>query len=376
MSLFRLLAGPMAVLALALAPACKKSAEEKEIKDLQVKAAELDKLNQQSGEAGMSQAAKLKEAGAGDVRLNAETMQLTPEQKQVLEERIKAEKNSSYKELLQEVIDKDKEIKELNDKITKLRSILPRPDVAKANDSHYGLAIKFLKKKGVNEAQARKLVGRVLIMDKLAPGFEVYHFYSNGVYGTWVSQGKARVSPSELQAEEKAKIEGERDTAVANNDALKEEVADLMAQKKKITEDIENLRGEKEKMLKDMEALAATNESQKAKLNSLHYLVGNRKKLEKDGIIVVPTFAKDRAGANWSDSAFNKSMDLRNADTITIAAADYGLKQIAKVSVVPGSLIKDEHYTVTLSADKATATIKLLKKDRFKNEKVVFAVID
>ena len=52
MSLFRLLAGPMAVLALALAPACKKSAEEKEIKDLQVKAAELDKLNPRSRRSG------------------------------------------------------------------------------------------------------------------------------------------------------------------------------------------------------------------------------------------------------------------------------------------------------------------------------------
>jgi len=85
-------------------------------------------------------------------------------------------------------------------------------------------------------------------------------------------------------------------------------------------------------------------------------------------------FAKDRAGANWSDSVFTKALDLRSQDTITITAADAGVAKIGKVNVIPGSLEKDKHYSLTLSADKATATIKLLSKERFKNEKVVFAV--
>ena len=49
-----------------------------------------------------------------DIRPNTETLQLTDDQKNALEERIKNEKNSSYQALLQEVLDKDKEIKELN----------------------------------------------------------------------------------------------------------------------------------------------------------------------------------------------------------------------------------------------------------------------
>jgi outer membrane murein-binding lipoprotein Lpp len=216
----------------------------------------------------------------------------------------------------------------------------------------------------------------VLIMDKLAPGFEVYHFYNNGVYGSWVSQGKAAISPTELQAEEKAKIEGERDAATEKSTKLAEEVADLNAQKAKISADIDALRVEKTNMIKDLEALAATNESQKAKLNAVHYLVGNRKTLEKDGVIVVPVFAKDRAGANWSDSVFTKSMDLRSKDTITLTAAEAGLQKIAKVSVIPGSLEKDKHYSLVLSDDRTTATVKILVKDRFLNEKVVFALTD
>ena len=372
--LTRYLMAALTIAILLVAPACKKVGENKEIKDLSQKAAQLDELTHKASTAGAEQTHKLQEAGVNDVKPDANTLQLTEDQKKALEERIKAEKNSSYQALLQEVLDKDKEITELNQKIVQLKHILPTPDTAKENDSHYGLAMRFLKKKGVGEEKATALIAKVLIMDKLAPGFQVYHFYSNGVYGSWVSQGKAAITPTELQAEEKAKIEGQRDTAVAEGSKLKEELADLNAQKAKIVEEVAALQTEKTNMIKEMEGLSATNEAQKAKLNSLHYLVGERKDLENKGIIIVPVFAKDRAGANWSDSVFTKSMDLRSQDAIVINATDVGLKKISKVTVVPGSLEKDKHYSVTMT--EGTATIKILTKDRFRNEKVVFAVTD
>jgi hypothetical protein len=371
----RVLFGLLTVFTLTMAPACKRaSGEEKEIKELSQKAAELDKLSQQANTTGATQVQKLQEAKAGDIKPNSETLQLTEEQKKALEERIKAEKNSSYQALLQEVLDKDKELKELNEKIARLRAALPKPDVAKPNDSHYGMAMRFLRKKGVSEDEAKRLISRVLIMDKLAPGFEVYHFYANGVYGSWVSQGKARITPTELQAEEKAKIEGERDTAVAVGDKLREEVNDLNSQKKQIEEEIAGLRTEKTKLIDEMNALSATNEKQKSKLNSLHYLVGERKGLEKKGVIIVPVFAKDRSGPKWTDDLFDHDLDLRSTDEVKITAAEAGVKAISKVNVVPGSLVKDEHYKLTISEDKQSAVIKILAKDRFRNEKVVFAV--
>lgn len=372
----RLLFGALAVAMLTISPACKKTGEDKEIHELSQKAAELDKMSQKANVAGSEQSRNLKAAGVNDIRPNAETLQLTPEQKSALEERIKTEKNSSYQALLQEVLDKDKEIKDLNEKIAKLRSVLPKPDIAKENDSHYGMAIRFLKRKGVNEEKAKQLVSRVLIMDKMAAGFEVYHFYNNGVYGSWVSQGKAHISPTELQAEEKAKIEGERDVAQAESAKKSEELTDLSAQKAKLVADIEGLQTEKTNMIKELESLNASNEAAKAKLNSLHYVVGDRKALEKDGVVVVPVFAKDRAGSNWADGVFTKALDLRSTDTITITASEVGLKKIGKVSVIPGSIERDKHYTLTIAEDKATAVVKLINKERFKNEKVVFAVTD
>ena len=111
-------------------------------------------------------------------------------------------------------------------------------------------------------------------------------------------------------------------------------------------------------------------------LNSVHYLVGTRKTLEKQGVIVVPVFARDRAGANWNDEAFTQSADLRATDSITLTAAEAGLEKINKVDVVPGSLESGKHYTLVLNQDKTVATVKILAKDRFRNEKVVFALTD
>jgi predicted nuclease with TOPRIM domain len=354
--------------------ACKR--EDPQIKELTQKAAEADKATQERNQAGGDQQKKLAQAGVNDVKPNAETLQLTDEQKKALEERIKNEKNSSYQALLQEVLDKDKEIKDLNTKLAKIKADLPKPDLAKPNDSHYGMALRFLKKKGVPEAEAKKLVSRVAILDKLAPGFEVYHFYANGTYGTWVSQGKAKISPNDLMRQEREKIEGERDEAVAQNDKLQEEVSDLASQKQKIEEEIAGLRSERTNLIEERAKLQSDNAAQVSKLNSLHYVVGTRDKLKADGIIEIPVFAKDRAGKKWSDEVFTQSLDLRSAKSITIKAADLGLKKIGKVNVVPGSYVKDEHYKLTISEDKQTATVELINASRFKNDKVVFAVTD
>jgi len=364
----------MAASLLMVSTACKR--EDPQIKELTQKAAEADKANQQLNQAGTDQQKKLAQAGVNDIKPNAETLQLTEDQKKALEERIKNEKNSSYQALLQEVLDKDKEIKDINTRLAKLKADLPKPDLAKPNDSHYGMSMRFLKKKGVSEADAKKLISHVAILDKLAPGFEVYHFYANGAYGTWVSQGKAKITPNDLMRQEREKVEGERDEAVAQNDKLQEEVVDLEGQKKRIEEEIAGLRSERTNLIEERAKLQSDNAAQVSKLNSLHYVIGTRDKLKADAVIEIPVFAKDRAGKNWRDEIFTQSLDLRSAKTITIKAADLGLKKIGKVSVVPGSYIKDEHYKLTISEDKQTATVELVTVSRFKNDKVVFAVTD
>ena len=372
----RNLLGALTVTMLLVAPACNRTGENKEIKDLAQKAAEVDQLSQQASKAAAVETRNLATAGIANAAPDPATLQLTDQQRASLEARIKAEKDSSYQALLQEVLDKDQEIKTLNQKIAGLRAVLPRPDIAQENDSHYGMALRFLRAKGVSEEKAKQLVARVLILDKMAPGFAVYHFYNNGVYGTWVAQGRADMTPTQLQAEQRAQIEGERDQAKAKSEELQTQIAGLTAEAEKITADIDALRVEKVKMTKELADLNAANEVQQGLLNSVHYLVGSRKTLEQEGVIVVPVFARDRAGANWSDGAFTKTADLRSEDSITLTASEAGLEKIGKVNVVPGSLEKDKHYTLVFNEDRTVATVKFLVKDRFRNEKVAFALTD
>jgi hypothetical protein len=353
-------------------PGCNR--ENAKIKEQTEKAAQAGQTQEQIQAAGQAQQQALQKAGVTDVQPNPDTMQLTDDQRKALEDRIKNEKNSSYQALLQEVIDKDKQIKDMNTKLDKLKSELPKPDVAHPGESHYGLAMRFLQKQGVGKADAKKLIDNVNIMEKLAPGMEVYHFYSNGVYGTWVAKGRARISPNELNRQERAKVEGERDTALAQNEKLQEEVSDLATQKEQLTSDVAGLQQEKTTLTQQVSDLTTLSEKQKTDLNSLHYIVGNRKELEKQGVIIIPIFAKDRAGAKWTNEAFANEVDLRTNDSLTFTSADAGVTKIGKVNVVPGSLVKDQHYSLTIAPDKQSATVKLLDKSRFTNEKVVFAV--
>jgi hypothetical protein len=366
----------LTVLMLLVAPACNRTGENKEIKEMSQKAAELEKLNQQASAKGAEETRKLAEAGITNIAPNPDTLQLTDEQKKALEARIKQEKNSSYQAVFQEVLDKDKEIKDLNHKIAQLRAVLPKPEIAMADDSHYGMALRFLKKRGVSEEKAKMLISKVLILDKMTPGFEVYHFYSNGVYGTWVAQGKADLSPTELQAADRASLENERDTAKQQAQQLQSQIASLNAEAEKVAADVDALRAEKTKLTTELASLTAANNTQQAMLNSVHYLVGERKALVQQGVIVVPVLARDRAGANWKDEAFTKNADLRSEDSITLTAAEAGLGRIRKVDVVPGSLEKDKQYTLEFNPDRTVATVKFLDKERFRNEKVVFALAD
>ena len=150
----------------------------------------------------------------------------------------------------------------------------------------------------------------------------------------------------------------------------------MNAQAAKLTADIGALNDEKARLSKEVADLTAANQTQIAMLNSVHYLVGARKALEKEGIIVVPVFSKDRAGSNWKDQAFTQSADLRTQDSITLTAAEAGLDKIRKVEVVPGSLVKDQQYSLDINPDQTAATVHILNKDRFRNEKVVFALAD
>ena len=354
--------------------ACKH--EDPQIRALTKRAAEADEAAQQLRQAWSAQFKRITLAGVKGFRPDASPMLLTDDQKRALEARVKVEKDSSRRGLLLEILGKDTELRDLNDSLLSLRAELPEPEIAAPNDSHYGLALRFLKSRGQSDAQARIALSRVVLSERLLPGFEVYHFYAHGEYDTWVSQGRASISPRELDSRDPDLLASERDEAVAHGQRLQRELRLLVDQKGRIEQEIAAIQAERRNFLEGRAQLQSENDQQLARLNSLHYLIGVRDTLETEGIIELPLFRKAQSGRNWRDTVFSHNLDLRTGATLIIRAQDLGLKQIGKVSIVPGSYTPGEHYRLTLSADRQTATVELLTLRRFKNDKVVFAVAE
>ncbi len=363
----------LAAAALALILACGK--QDTQVKDMAQKAEQAQATQSQVQQAGQKQEQQLAQAGLKDVT-NPETMQLTPDQKALLEARLKAEKSTGTGALLQAILDKDKEIGELNKKINGLRALLPKPVLAKEGDNHYAMAMTFLRRRGISEDKAKDLIAKTNILEKLEPGWQVYHFYVNGKYGTSVSQGRAPLSPTESIKQAKVQTEGERDEAIKKGQDLAKQVDSLNIEKQRVEADITALRQEKTGLMDQVASLNTLSEKQKAKLNSMHYIVGERAKLEKDGVVVIPFFSKNRMGPNAKSVRFDKDLMLDGPaePIVLIKAADLGIAKIGKINVVPGSLIKDQHYSIAYSADHSTATIKILDLDRVRDDRVAFAV--
>lgn len=266
----------LAAAALALILACGK--QDTQVKDMAQKAEQAQATQSQVQQAGQKQEQQLAQAGLKDVT-NPETMQLTPDQKALLEARLKAEKSTGTGALLQAILDKDKEIGELNKKINGLRALLPKPVLAKEGDNHYAMAMTFLRRRGISEDKAKDLIAKTNILEKLEPGWEVYHFYVNGKYGTSVSQGRAPLSPTESIKQAKVQTEGERDEAIKKGQDLAKQVDSLNIEKQRVEADITALRQEKTGLMDQVASLNTLSEKQKAKLNSMHYIVGERAKL-------------------------------------------------------------------------------------------------
>lgn len=366
----------LAALPLALTFGCDKKSQSESTasNDLVSKIAETQKAEGQAQAAAKAQAEAMAKAG---MQPNPSVIQLTESQRTLLETRVKNEKDNSTAALLQEILDRDKQIGELTSKVASLRSELPKPQIATEKDNHFAMAVRYLKGRGIPEEKAKEIAARANILEDLQPGWQVYHQYVGGTYLTAVTQGKAVVGPTEYMHNQRAALEHDRDENMAKAKDLSDQLEGLVAQRVKVQEEVDSLRTEKTSLLAQMNDLATLSQSQKTKLNSLHYLVGQRKQLVDEGVIVVPIFAKDRMGPKAVASRFVKDLPLDEQNPeVQIQASDVGLTKISKVNVVPGSLQKDKDYTVTFAEDRKVATIRILDPERLRNDRVVFAVTD
>jgi hypothetical protein len=145
------------------------------------------------------------------------TQGLNLKQKQLLEDMMKQEKDVSWTGMLKEVIKKNDEIASLKDEVFKMAQKMPKPYDVKRNDNHYKVSFKYLTEvEKLSKEKADELIDKVRLIDELVPGFQVWLYYKDDVFGTFVTQGKAKISPNRFalitrkQAMEKALNQGKQ----------------------------------------------------------------------------------------------------------------------------------------------------------------------
>ena len=298
---------------------------------------------------------------------------LSPEQAEILQGRITQEKDVSYRGLLQEVLELNTQIEGLNQQLMDVRSKLPAPYEVREGDSHLKVCLNFLTEKGVPEEESMKMIEQTSLTTEILPGFEVWNYYNEGVFGTFVTQGTARMSPNALTRATKRRIDTERQNLIAARNQKEQEVRDLEARREELNQSIRALEVERNTMMSQMSEMAQKNEDLARTLNTLHYTIGTFKDLSKQGVIRKPTVGK------WETNNLEKvtnpnAVDLRSENRITFTASSLGINKIGQVVIFPRSFEDEADYKIMVSEDKQAVTIVLQKPERFRLATVAVAV--
>lgn len=309
---------------------------------------------------------------------------LTPDQKAILEKKLQNEEGIGYKDLISDILRREKEVEDLKVQVQDLEKKLPSSVPVKRGDKHLDIAMNFLtKEKGLDPATAKKLALQTNLMDELVPGFKVWNFYDNGVYGTFVTQGEASVSPYRViqktkqdLVDAKVQAQNQRDELAKQKTTLLEQVSDLEKKRDQLNQDVAMLQAERADLLKKMEEVQALSEDLKARLNSVFYKVGDRQVLVKSGLITDPWYGQPRI-TKFDEANFPQHLDLRSGDTVNFTAQEAGVASITKIKVAPGTTFKiDQDYTWTIAADGKSGTVKIVNKEKFKAERTMVILVN
>ncbi|MCU0276354.1 MAG: hypothetical protein MUF02_05805 [Acidobacteria bacterium] len=301
-------------------------------------------------------------------------MNLTPEQKKVLEEKIRNEKDVSIKSLLQDILDKNSDIQNLNARVQELETLLPKPHRVEKGENHYQIAMNFLlNEKGVDKARAMELVERTALFEPIVPGFKIWNFYAEDEYGTFITQGTAPISPNQIQRKVKKELVDAKDKAIAEKDKLQNDINEMESRRAELISQLDLLNQEKESMLGRMSDLNQQNLEMQVALNSVYYALDLPKVLAEKKIIK-GGFLRSTKLQKVDRSLFDKSLDLRGEPTIAVAAVDLKLNKIRGITIYPGYFKADVDYKIEIDEERQNATITILDVKKFMSETIAIAV--
>jgi hypothetical protein len=301
-------------------------------------------------------------------------MNLSPEQKKVLEEKIKSEKDISIKTLLQDILDKNNDIQNLNAKVQELEALLPKPHMVEKGENHFQIAMNYLiTEKGVDKARAMELVERTALFEPLIPGFKVWNFYAEDEYGTFITQGTAPISPNQIQRKVKKELVDAKDQAIAAKDKLQSDITEMEIRRTELISQLDLLGQEKQNMLGKISDLNGQNQEMQTALNSVYYAMDLPKILTEKGIIK-GGFLRATKLQKVDTALFNKSLDLRSDPKIIVAASAFQLNKIKDITIYPSYFKLDVDFKVEFDETRQNATITIIDAKKFMSEKIAIAI--
>jgi hypothetical protein len=301
-------------------------------------------------------------------------MNLTPEQKKVLEEKIKNEKDVSIKSLLQDILDKNSDIQNLNARVQELETLLPKPHMVEKGENHYQIAMNFLlNEKGVDKAKAMELVERTALFEPIVPGFKIWNFYAADEYGTFITQGTAPISPNQIQRKVKKELVDAKDKAIAEKDMLQSDINEMESRRVELISQLDLLNQEKQNMLTRMSDLNDQNQEMQTALNSVYYALNLPKILTEKGIIK-GGFLRSTKLQKVDTTLFDKSLDLRGEPRIAVNASAFQLTKIKGITIYPTYFKAGTDFKVEMDETSQNATVTFLDVKKFMSEKIAIAV--
>ena len=257
----------------------------------------------------------------------------------------------------------------LRERIDELKSQLPTPDIVERGNTHMGMAVDYLSKNHeLDPKEAEKIARRSLLTNHIAPGMEVWHFYVDGVYGTTVTQGTARVSPYFLNVRTMRKLKDERDEALALAASLEAEITVLEATRDELQSDMRRLSSANKSLTRERDQLTEKKDQLITQDESTYYFVDTKRSLrERDILAPMGMRLKD-----WRKDLFQDRLDLRYQTALKVFAEDFGVKKIRGVLLLPKSRFREEtDYQVEYRDGGQVAVIHLDNITKFKNDAFV-----
>ncbi|MFA6235337.1 MAG: hypothetical protein WC824_14270 [Bacteroidota bacterium] len=114
-----------------------------------------------------------------------------------LGEQIDSETDPSCRGLLEQIAEIHEEILLLAERLHEITAELPAPHRVRPGENHYTLCVEYLTARHhISVKSADSIVARVGLTSDIIEGFDVWFLYQDGVFGTFVTQGDAHVSPT------------------------------------------------------------------------------------------------------------------------------------------------------------------------------------